>query len=115
MEQALRSGISVFDFYLMTPREAYMVIDAANWKAEKEQDRAMSVAWLNAALSRVKRMPSLRSLLTKTARPKRLTSGQLRERRREFKELATPERLARINRAMANRDSAKGILRRTSE
>jgi hypothetical protein len=103
MEQALRSGVSVFDFYQMTPREVYAVIDATNWRAEKEQQQAMSIAWLGAALQRAKKMPGLKSLLTKTAKPKKLIGKKLQERRREFKELATPEKLARINEAMRNR------------
>jgi hypothetical protein len=104
MEQALRCDISIFDFYQMTPREVYAVIDATNWRADKEQQQAMSIAWLNAVLQRTKRIPGLRSLLAKIKKPKKLTGKQLQERRREFAEIATPGKLARINKAMRQRN-----------
>lgn len=103
MKQALRSGIPMMAFWEMTPKETYATIDAANWREEKHQERGLVAAWLNAALSRSKRMPSLQSLMTSLARPKRLTRNQLRERRQEFKEIATAEKIRRINEAMSKK------------
>jgi hypothetical protein len=100
MIQALRCGCTVSEFWSMTPVEAYKFIEATNWRHKQLERREITMAWLTAALTRTKRLPKLKPLLAQTKRPKKLTGEQLQERRREFKELATPEKLARINEAM---------------
>lgn len=84
--QALRAGISVMEFWDLTPRETFMEIDASIWREEIQQKRDLVLAWQTAALTRAKRMPSLKQLLnTKQARP--LVGQELEKRRKEFKEM----------------------------
>lgn len=90
LKQALRCGILVADFWEMTPRETKMAIEAAIWRDERQQRQALSLAWHTAALSRAKRLPSLKRLLSTSsgskARP--LRGPELRKRRREYEEMA---------------------------
>jgi hypothetical protein len=84
--QALRAGIGILEFWDQTPRETYMTIDASIWREEIRQKRDLTMAWQIAALSRAKRMPSLKQLLnTKPARP--LVGEELEKRRKEFADM----------------------------
>lgn len=69
LTQALRAGVPVLEFWQMTPRETVQVIEAAVWRSELEQRQQLALAWNTAALSRTKRMPSLRSLLSRRGGP----------------------------------------------
>ena len=100
MQQALRCGCTVAEFWEMTPRETYAVIAATNWQERQRERQQVSSAWLTASLSRSKRIPRLKVLLAQQSRPKRLSGKQLQERRQEFKEIATPEKIERINAAI---------------
>ncbi len=97
MQQALRSGLAVAEFWEMTPRETYMAIEAAGWRENQRLRQRMSMAWLTAALGRQKRMPSLKSLLARSKPARKLSGQELRRRRQEFGEMATAENVKRIN------------------
>jgi len=63
-----------------------MMIDASIWREEIQQKRDLVLAWQTAALTRAKRMPSLKQLLnTKPARP--LVGQELEKRRKEFRDM----------------------------
>jgi len=63
-----------------------MAIDASIWRDEVAQKRDLTLAWQTAALTRARRLPSLKQLLSiKPARP--LHGDELEKRRREFKEM----------------------------
>jgi hypothetical protein len=105
MESALKAGIRPLEFWDMTPRETYMAIDAARWRAEQEARRDVALAWHIAALTRARRMPQLKQLLgTRPARP--LKGRELETRRREHQEI-----LARIHPDQL-RKGKPGILQR---
>jgi len=77
--------VTVSEFWELTPRETFAVIDAALWREERQQRRDVALAWHVAALSRTKRLPSLKQLLnTKPAKP--LKGKELERRRKEFRE-----------------------------
>lgn len=63
------------------------------------------MAWLTAALSRAKRMPSLAQLMTKPAR--QLHGKELLKRREEFRRMANPVNLAAVNQHLAGRSGRK--------
>jgi hypothetical protein len=72
-----------------------MAIDAAIWRDEVQQRRNLTLAWQTAALTRAKRMPSLKQLLnTKPARP--LHGEELEKRRQEFKEMTANLDLSKL-------------------
>lgn len=79
----------------MTPRETDAAIEAALWREERAQDYGLQLAWLTAALTRSKRLPSLRNLMTKPAKP--LSGAALKKRRQEFERMASPANLAAVN------------------
>jgi len=82
----LRAGIGVLEFWDQTPRETFMAIDAAIWREEVRQKQNLTLAWQTAALTRAKRLPSLKQLLnTKPAKP--LTGVELEKRRQEFRDM----------------------------
>ena len=94
--QALRAGIRVLEFWDLTPRETYMMIDASIWREEVQQKRDLVLAWQTAALTRAKRMPSLKQLLnTKPARP--LVGEELEKRREEFRQMTKNLDLSKLN------------------
>jgi hypothetical protein len=63
-----------------------MAIEASIWRDEIQQKRNLTLAWQTAALTRAKRLPSLKQLLNiKPARP--LHGEELEKRRQEFKEM----------------------------
>jgi hypothetical protein len=61
-----------------------MTVEAAVWRMEQEQARALSLAWHIAALQRQKKFPSLARLL---AGLKPRETVPIEQRREEFKEL----------------------------
>ena len=62
-EQALRCGVTIEQFWQMTPRETFMVIEAYFWRQEQQRKQQISIAWLTAGLMRTKTMPALSRLL----------------------------------------------------
>ena len=63
-----------------------MAIDASIWREGIQQKWDLTLAWQTAALTRAKRMPSLKQLLnTKPAKP--LVGKELEKRRQEFRDM----------------------------
>jgi hypothetical protein len=83
----LRSGIGVREFWELTPRETLLAIEAAIWRDERQQEQDIALAWRTAALTRTKKLPTLRSLLASSKPPKKLSGTELEKRRDEFKKM----------------------------
>lgn len=87
----LQAGISVREFWDLTPRELRQVIRVADEERADEIryefDRDVRLAWQVANLTRAKRLPSLKSLFVKHEPQKPLTKEQRAERERELAEL----------------------------
>lgn len=86
LEEALKCGSSVHEFWDLTPRETYAVIRAAEWRMEQEQRGRAWLAWHTAALSRAKRLPALGRLLG-GGEAKELQGDELERRRQEHEDL----------------------------
>ena len=63
-----------------------MVIAANLWRDEIKQKQDVALAWRTAALTRAKRLPSLKQLLN-TKPAKALYGAELEKRRQEFKDM----------------------------
>jgi hypothetical protein len=61
-----------------------MTVEAAVWRMEQEQARALSLAWHMAALQRQKKLPSLARLLA-ALKPRKTVPIQ--QRREEFEKM----------------------------
>lgn len=83
--QALRAGVTVLEFWDLTPRETFMAIAAAIWRDEQAQRQQIALAWRTAALTRAKKLPTLKQLLTPPAKP--LAGAELERRRQEFEQM----------------------------
>lgn len=105
MQNALRTGITVADFWGMTPRETWAAMDAAAWRMEQEQRNRAWLAWHTAALSRAKRMPPLSKLL-RSDHPQVLTGEALKRRRAERDDLLSTLNLDKLNEAMRKRNGS---------
>jgi hypothetical protein len=99
LESALRCGVTVAEFWAMTPRETYAAIRAAGWRIELEQRRDVVQAWHTAALARAKRLPSLRRLLV-PRQARALRGEELERRRRERDEMLERIDVQKINEAV---------------
>lgn len=78
--------MSLFEFWEMTPIETLEVIRAQVCRFDQQRRMMVAQAWQIAALTRTKRLPSLKSLLVnKGARV--LSGDELEQRRSEFKEM----------------------------
>jgi hypothetical protein len=86
----------------MTPRETFEVIDAANWRSDVDRKRDAWIAWHTAALSRAKRLPPLRRLIS-AGPAKQLVGKELERRRREHREITESIDVDKINEAMRRR------------
>ena len=73
----------MLEFWALTPRETWAAIEAAQKAQAREDERAMMMAWATAALSRAKRMPSLREWLHPAPREPK----SLKQHQEEFAEL----------------------------
>lgn len=87
LSQALRAGLRVSEFWEMTPREVMAAAQATVWRLELDRERMILGAWLTAALSRSRRLPPVKRLLSKPGKTKRLTPAQARKHREEFEAL----------------------------
>lgn len=96
LRQALRAGIGHAEFWDLTPCEAFEAIDAALWRERHDQRKQVVLAWRVAALQRARRLPSLSQLLN-TAPTKPLRGRELRERRKEFAQMAKAVDLSKLN------------------
>jgi hypothetical protein len=82
-----------------------MAIDASIWREEVRQKRDLALAWQTAALTRAKRMPSLKQLLnTKPARP--LRGEELEKRRKEFHDMTANLDLSKLVKRKTDGNSA---------
>jgi len=86
----------VLEFWALTPRETYTVIEAANWRLEREHRRDAWLAWHVAALSRAKRMPPLQRLIA-PGKAKALEGAELERRRTEHREIMQKIDVGKIN------------------
>lgn len=97
MDQALRCGVSVAQFWEMTPAETFMAIEAALWREERQWRQDVTRAWLTAALTRARWLPRLEQLLA--SEPKRLSGEELARRQQEFREMTENLDIETLNRA----------------
>lgn len=79
-------GLSVEEFWALTPRELKMTLDAAEKRAEAEHDRDAWIAWHTAALVRAKQMPTLAHLAGRD-KAKPLKGKELAKRKAEHEEM----------------------------
>jgi len=98
LEQSLKCGIGVREFWSLTPRETYMVLEAATWRLEREHRRDAWLAWHIAALSRAKRLPALQRLIA-PGKARALEGDELERRRAEHREIVQKIDVDRINEA----------------
>ena len=98
LEQSLKCGIGVREFWSLTPRETYMVLEAATWRLEREHRRDAWLAWHIAALSRAKRLPALQRLIA-PGKARALEGEELERRRAEHQEIVQKIDVDRINEA----------------
>lgn len=92
----MRAGVSVAEFWDLTPFETLLVIEANIWRDEHDQKMLLKHAWDIAALSRSKRLPKL-SLLLKSKPVKRLKGQELIMRRSEFQDMTKNIDLKKLN------------------
>ena len=86
LRDALKAGLSVAEFWALTPRETAQVLRSATWRWQHEYDRDTRLAWHMAALQRSKRLPPLRTLLS-TFKTHKLKGEELAKRKAEHEEL----------------------------
>jgi len=82
-------------FWDLTPAETLAEIEGALWRAERQRQQDMSLAWHTAALTRSKRMPGLRALIGR-GEAKPLTPEEAAQRAAEHEEM-----VARVTAQMA--------------
>lgn len=86
LADALKIGLSVGEFWRMTPRETALAFEAAMWRYDRERQQAAWLAWHIAALGRAKRLPSLRRLMRMPA-AKKLSGDEAAKRAHEHAEM----------------------------
>ena len=82
----MKCGITIEQYWEMTPKEVYQVIRAVSWRMAEDQKDLAWLAWHFAALSRAKRLPPLSALLSSN-KTKKLHGDELEKRRKEFADL----------------------------
>lgn len=90
-------GLSVEAFWEITPREYAMHVRAENRRRREAQQRSAWLAWHMAALSRMKRLPTLKRFLG-TDQARVLKGVELERRRAEHAELLARATKPRIQR-----------------
>ena len=88
----------------MTPKETFAVIEAYFWRQQQQQRQQITMAWLTAGLSRTKRMPELSRLLM-SKKAQQPTEAELKERRKEFKQMTAKIDLSNLK--LRKRKNAK--------
>ena len=81
---AVKAGVSVTDFWDMTPKETDIVINACLDRLEQDRTNLRIHAWLTAALSRTKKMPELDEFVNP---PPPKTPEELEEDKRFFEQM----------------------------
>ncbi len=78
LRDALQAGITVLEFWDLTPAELVMVFEAHYERTKRQLEREAWMVWHTAALIRVKRMPALSELLPNT-KPRKTREQLARE------------------------------------
>lgn len=101
----MQAGISLLEFWELTPRETYQTIEAYVWRDRQNQKKQIAQAWRIAALTRARKLPNLKTVLASgPARP--LVGRERVQRREEFQEMTANvdlKALAERMRKMAER------------
>lgn len=87
MSWSTRVGITVEAFWGMTLRENLLLIDGFLFRQQLSTEQRVSSAWLMANWSRAKRMPSLKSILSKIKKPKPRTKTEVEKAKQDFDEM----------------------------
>jgi hypothetical protein len=77
----------VAEFWELTLPETYLAIKAYHSNQKDRREEMLTAAWLTAALTRTKRLPRLKNLITQSRGAKRLRGDELQKRRAEFEEM----------------------------
>ena len=106
----MKCGLSVFEFWDSTPREVHAVIEAFTWNVERKNKSDAWVVWHIAALSRAKRLPPLKRLMSsgKPGKSKRLEGKELDQRRLEHQEIMAKIDMTKINEAKQKKVKRRG-------
>ena len=95
---AIRCGVSVSEFWDLTPRELYYVAEAFREKLQDDREQRLVQAYQTAVFYRAKRLPSLRRIIER-----------MRAAEHGPKRAQTPEQmLAFAKRYMANLERLEG-------
>ena len=84
---ALSAGLSVFDFWDLTPREVRLVLKNFEEKQRSHYEDLTWLAWHVAVFERQKTIPPLKQLLSR-GKTRVLEGEELERRRQEFKEMS---------------------------
>jgi len=87
MSWSVRTGISPESFWDMTLRENLLLIDGFLFRQQLSTEQRVSSAWLMANWSRAKRMPSLKSILSKIKKRKPKTKTEVQKAKEDFQEM----------------------------
>jgi len=88
MSWSVRVGISPEEFWDMTLRENFLLIDGFLYRQQLSNEQRVSSAWLMANWSRAKRMPSLKSILSKIKKRKPKTQDEMEKSKQDFQKMA---------------------------
>ena len=86
LADALKVGLSVAEFWDLTPKELRLHFEADAWRQGQQIRRDATLAWHIAALSRMKRLPPLRQMLP-AGEAKPLRGEELKRRRAEHEDI----------------------------
>lgn len=84
--KSLTAGLTVSDFWNVTPWELNCVFRAHNDRRRGDYEDRVELAWNIAALVWQKKLPPLKKLLGKDA-PAKLTAAELKARREEHEQI----------------------------
>lgn len=88
MSWSVRVGITPDSFWNMTLRENFLLIDGFLFRQQLSTEQRVSSAWLMANWSRAKRMPSLKSILSKIKKTKPKSKGEIETAKKDFQQMA---------------------------
>lgn len=88
MSWSVRVGITPESFWNMTLRENFLLIDGFLFRQQLSTEQRVSSAWLMANWSRAKRMPSLKSILSKIKKTKPKSEGEMEKAKQDFDKMA---------------------------
>lgn len=80
-------GISLRDYDEMTPHELNMHIEEYAAAQEGKQQNELALAWINAYLQRVKKMPKLKEITGKQLQKKKMTDEEMLEQIRALNKI----------------------------